>query len=92
MGLMITSPNLFTLRILLRSIEAIIRRLQTNIEAELSFRKITLFPASYNVLISGNAIILTLTERRLMERLGVAAHLHGTRDHVTVQIVFPKTS
>lgn len=59
----------FSLRVLLRRIEAIIRRIQTNVEEELSFREITLFPASYNVLISGNAIILTLKEFQILHLL-----------------------
>lgn len=59
----------FSLRILLRRIEAVIRRIRTNDEEQLSFCEITLFPASYNVLISGNAVILTLKEFQILHLL-----------------------
>lgn len=59
----------FSLRILLRRIEAVIRRIRTNDEEQLSFREITLFPASYNVLIFGNAVILTLKEFQILHLL-----------------------
>lgn len=59
----------FSLRILLRRIEAIIRRIQSNEEESLSFREITLFPSSYNVFISGNPTTLTLKEFQILHLL-----------------------
>lgn len=46
---------------------------------------------SRNRIHGGSGLGLYLVHQ-IMERLGVAAHLHGTRNQVTVQIVFPKTS